>query len=99
MNLKKKKRKKNTNDRKFADKGLSSPFSSQLPFSKTSWGVGRVSPREALWDRYLGQSLVVTERQTVDVKRFDQKMIDFIIDDNDIPFIDCSDRMISTNSR
>ena len=24
----------------------------QLPFSKTSWGVGRVSPREGFWDRY-----------------------------------------------
>ena len=24
----------------------------QLPFSKTSCGVGRVSPREAFWDRY-----------------------------------------------
>ena len=23
-----------------------------LPFSKTSWGVGRVSPREGFWDRY-----------------------------------------------
>ena len=24
----------------------------KLPFSKTSWGVGRVSPREGFWDRY-----------------------------------------------
>ena len=72
---------------------------SQLPFSKTSWGVGQVSPREAFWDRYWGQSLVVTERQIVDVKRFDQKMKDFIIDENDIPFIDCCGRMIWTNSR
>ena len=24
----------------------------QLPFPKTSWGVGRVSPREGFWDRY-----------------------------------------------
>ena len=28
------------------------------------------------------------------MKRFDQKMKDFIIDENDIPFIDCSGRMI-----
>jgi len=56
-----------------------------FPFSKTSWGVGRLSSREAFWDRYKGQSLVVTERQTVDVKRFDQKKKDFIIDENDIP--------------
>ena len=61
--------------------------------------MGRVSPREAFWDHYQGQSLVVTKRQTVDVKRFDQKMKDFIIDENDIPFIDCSGRMIWTNSR
>ena len=61
--------------------------------------MGRVSPREAFRDRYQGQSLAVTKRQTVDVKRFDQKMKDFIIDENDIPFIDCSGRMIWTNSR
>ena len=47
--------------------------------------MGRVSPREAFWDRYQGQSSVVAERQTVDVKRFDQKMKDFIIHENDTP--------------
>ena len=43
---------KNEAERKMIKALDAIPWKKKLPFSKTSWGVGRVLPREAFWDRY-----------------------------------------------